>query len=247
MLAHDLGMPMSADELDPAAVEPDEPERKRDDRRTVQAVAVLILTLFVACLCWWFYSQLVRVPDVRGMTIEAARAALARVGLEVGELTERKGLASEAGGIADQMPDAGSRVMRGTKVDLAVAVAGGGGSSGIPGGPLTPDEEDGEGLFPETPSPSDVTTTDPSPSSGGPTGPRVPLVMNMSVSAARAKLQAEGYRLGDVKYGPSTNDIAAGLLYYQDPAPETYHPYGTSVDVWVSTGDPDGAPYPQPD
>jgi beta-lactam-binding protein with PASTA domain len=61
----------------------------------------------------------VSVPNVVGMQAAAASAALRRVGLVVGAVTRATGI--REGSVIRQLPSMGTRVARGSKVDLTVA------------------------------------------------------------------------------------------------------------------------------
>ncbi len=65
----------------------------------------------------------VQVPDLTSLSLAEARAALDRVGLRGGELSEDTTSLVAPGTVVGQDPEAGVEVDRGTEVDLAVALA----------------------------------------------------------------------------------------------------------------------------
>ena len=73
-------------------------------------------------------SALKRVPDLKGLSIAAARDTLRKYEMTMGEIVERPGNASRAGIVLGQRPEAGKRVGRNTSVELIV-------SAGTTGGP----------------------------------------------------------------------------------------------------------------
>ncbi|UCF20978.1 MAG: PASTA domain-containing protein [Gemmatimonadota bacterium] len=67
-------------------------------------------------------SRVVQVPDLLERTLVEARATLERLGLEVGDIDEDSATAAAPGTVLNQSPAAGSRVARGTRVLLTVAI-----------------------------------------------------------------------------------------------------------------------------
>jgi len=61
------------------------------------------------------------VPDVRGMTVDEARAALTEVGLELGDQSQEAHQFVEEGQIISQSPEPFDEVERGTAVDVVVS------------------------------------------------------------------------------------------------------------------------------
>jgi serine/threonine-protein kinase len=67
-------------------------------------------------------SRVVRVPDLVDRSLVEARAALERLGLEVGDISEDSLTSAGPGTVLSQAPTAGSLVARGTRVALEVAI-----------------------------------------------------------------------------------------------------------------------------
>ncbi len=217
------------------------------DDRMRRIVALLLLLAIIGLVVWWFLSRLILVPDVVGLTESKARETLEVAGFELGEITTTTvSIEEEAGKITDQNPDAGNRVLKGSGIDVVIAVlpgtGSGDGSSGFGGTGA------GTGGLPRsvaaTDQPIDYVpyVTDPILS-----GPQVPMVLNMTLANAKATLSSAGYKY-TVKYGPSTAGVVKGHVLYQKPEPDAFEDRGTVVEIWISTGAPKGgAPYPQPD
>ncbi len=67
-------------------------------------------------------SRVVQVPDLLERTLVEARTTLERLGLEVGDIDEDSATAAAPGTVLSQSPAPGSRVARGTRVALRVAI-----------------------------------------------------------------------------------------------------------------------------
>jgi beta-lactam-binding protein with PASTA domain len=202
-------------------------EETDDSKRNQSLFAGLALALIVLLVIWWILSQLVTVPDVVGMQEQDAVSEIAETGLEIGEVF-RIPAANEPGGeVVAICPEEGSRVFKWRPVRLFV-VTGDGADDGA-------EDEDGDG--------SELAwgrERDGEPAAGPtrPPGPQVvPQVFDMTESAAIARLQRDGYR-ATVEYGSSSTNVKRGLVFYQDPPPDTVAPRGTVVTIRVSTGPP---------
>ncbi len=66
-------------------------------------------------------QQLIAVPNVVGMSLGQARSALKKISLDVGTVSRKRVPRAKRGRIAAQAPTAGSRVAKGTKVNLVFA------------------------------------------------------------------------------------------------------------------------------
>ena len=75
-------------------------------------------------------SSLKQVPDLKDLSIAAARDTLRKYEMNMGEIVERHGNGSRAGIVLGQRPEAGKRIARNTPVELIVSArtALGGGS-----------------------------------------------------------------------------------------------------------------------
>lgn len=220
-----------------AAAEVDDEER----RRLRGALAVLLLVLLLIFFAWWWFSRTARVPDVVGLADEKARAMVVAAGFVVGDVTTVTAGIEKDGTIADQEPSGGVRRLKGSEIDLDLAAA-----PGVGGEDYSESEMDfgtnpldfvyGEQGMEGADYPQSVVSP----------GPHVPSVLDQTESQARSTLSAAGYKLGSISYGPSTTGISSGRVFFQDPAPDSYEPKGTVVDVWISNGTPGGYPYPEP-
>jgi len=200
----------------------DEPRQNRG------LIAGLVLAAIVILIIWWILSQLVTVPDVVGMQERDARATIEETGLSISDVMRLPSATDPAGEVVATCPEAGVRIFRWGSVRLFV-VSGDG------------DAEDGA----EQPDDGDINLvwgTDAEREPGAmpvrPPGPlRIPQVFDLNESAAIARLQQDGYR-ATVEYGDSSTNVAKGLVFYQDPPPDTVAPRGTMVIIRVSTGPP---------
>lgn len=217
-------------------------DRGRGDGRLTQALAALLLVIFLACLVLWGFTGLRTVPDVVGMTMAQAKATLEEAGFAVDAEEVATGVGGEDDKVLEQAPRAGNRVLAGSTVTLQVAQAAGtttgeSGSGGAGGA--------GEGIaLPEwAGNPPREDTVVPYDADGLPGGVRVPSVMGMSQSAALAALSSAGLR-GSVQHARSTTNVPVGAVVAQKPSAESYQPPGTTVVIYLSTGPPPaGVPY----
>lgn len=193
------------------------------------------------------------VPALNGLTLAKAKVALEAAGCTLGDVTDG-GPGHPPGTIYDQGPPADTSVPIGTPVDVTL---GGPLCTVPPLAGLTPAaaktklEDAGCKLGdvtigpPDTPGdPGTIVTQDP------PAGDKVPLATTVDVvihpplcvvptlaglteAEAKAKLEAAGCKLGDVKPGPDNPD-QAGRIVDQGPTGGTAVPQGTEVDVTVA-------------
>jgi len=209
------------------------------------ALGAAVVALLVL---WWIYTQTTVVPNVIGLREAGARQALAAADLDVGHVSETRSGQQKVGHVADQAPVVGARVLRGSSIDIALA--------------RSREVADAVGIGPDGVSFGYDPTSDrtvaqaPGNKDGGGgiarSGPWVPNVQALTEGRARARLVAEGYRVS-IKHGSVTTGPGKGKVYYQDPEPDAVAPRGSLVEVWVSTGAPDGGsfseytrPYAQP-
>lgn len=202
-------------------------EEAADPKRNRSLFAGIALAVFVLLIIWWILSQLVIVPDVVGMSERDALAAIAVTGLEVGEVFRIPATNQVGGEVIAVCPEEGSRVFKWRQLRLFVQTGdgtedGAEGEDGDGTGLVWGGERDGE-------PPAGPTR---------PPGPQVvPQVFDMTESAAIARLRRDGYR-ATVEYGESSTDVKRGLVFYQDPPPDTVAPRGTIVVIRLSTGPP---------
>lgn len=212
--------------------------------------AVIALVAIIFFLLWLFLSQTANVPDVVGMQRADAKVAIVDAGFVVGEIEEIDAAGAKAGEVTAQAPAGGARALKGAQIDLTVATgAVGGGGEGAGGGTET-EEPSGNTDFDYGTVPTD--TPDMGDGSSGAAidyGPQVPSVLGMTEAKAISTLKAAGYHPVIGGRGPSTTTVAAGLVYFQDPAPESFEPAGHTINLWISTGTLDwhDTPYPEPE
>jgi beta-lactam-binding protein with PASTA domain len=202
----------------------EEPERRRWAIIAIVALGILLLVLLI--------TRLGTVPDVRGLPLADAQAAVLRAGFSIGNVT---GLSEPmVGTVDDQHPAPGAWRFKGSGIDLELH---GEVVLSDDGARIGSDEDE---YVPAEPS-ADVDETDEeladTPLSSG---PYVPEVLAMSRQAAVSALNAAGYRVS-VRSGPSTTSIPAGRVFYQSLAPHSTAAKGSLVTIWVSTGPPGGS------
>jgi beta-lactam-binding protein with PASTA domain/tRNA A-37 threonylcarbamoyl transferase component Bud32 len=208
----------------------------------------------------------VAVPDVTGVTLEEAVAALGAVDLRVGRITEVETEASPPGTVLIQLPGAGSQLAVGGSVDVSVAR-----SPALTTVPNVAGLSENEalrrlrdaGLVPGTrvraasdtlPS-GTVVGTQPGPGtrvavdtvvevtiSDGPARASVRAVTNRPLAEAVARLRDQGFVV-DV-YEEASPAVAAGLVVRQVPGAGQEAVLGSTVMLWVSTGADGTAPVP---
>ena len=200
--------------------------------------------------------ETVQVPDVVGMTPEAADELLAGRGLRMVVAEEEASTEVPEGEIAGQAPLAGSRVDHGERVDVVV-------STGAPliaippvvGRPLSEAQlmisnaglrvgqvsETGEGdpgTVTETNPPQGTSTTPDTPVAliVAPAGAEVPDLVGKSIRQARTLLERGGFRQGTVRY---RYDERRGpyIVLEQDPAAGTRAPPDSEIALIVNEGD----------
>ncbi|MBE0416799.1 MAG: PASTA domain-containing protein [Coriobacteriia bacterium] len=202
----------------------EDPEESQRNRSLFAGVALAVIVLLVI---WWILSQLVVVPDVVGMQERDARATIEETGLEISEVFRLPSAADPAGEVIAQCPEAGMRVFKWRLVRLFVVTG-----DGVDDGVEEPDGTDVDLAW------GTERDTEPAAAPTRPAGPqRVPQVFDMSESAAIALLRRTGYRAA-VEYGDSSTNVSRGLVFYQNPPPDTVAPRGTVVTIRVSTGPP---------
>lgn len=224
----------------------DEGDEGSGSRRLFAVIALVALIFF---LLWLFLSQTANVPDVVGMQRDDAKAAIVEAGFAVGEIEEVDATGAKADEITAQAPAAGARALKGSQIDLTVATGETGSAEGGSEGGSTTEEPSSDLDYDISATPTD--TPDMGDGSSGAAidyGPQVPSVLGMPEAKAISTLKAAGYYPVIAGRGPSSTTVAKGLVYYQDPAPDSFEPAGHTISLWISTGTLDhGAPYPQPE
>ena len=146
----------------------------------------------------------IEVPLLVGQTLDAARQALASVGLSVGNVAQADMPDKPPGTVLSQTPGAFSRVSQGTAIDVVVAAGASATSAPSPGS-----------------------------SSAPATGPSVPIpnIIGMTVDDAKAVLERNGYKLARVIVTSGTRSNAKVLS--ADPPVGTTPNAGNTVSVIV--------------
>lgn len=220
-------------------------DRGEGDGRLTQALASLLLVVFLACIVLYGLSQLAPVPDITGMSREQAESTLEKAGFTVGSEQERPADPGQNGKVVEQTPRAGARVLAGSAVSIVVA---NGLSAALDGG----SSEEGPGARASEGTtmpfwggnPPRTATIVPYDSPADPSGVRVPTVLGLSQSAALSALSASGFS-GVVRTAKSTTNVPTGTVVGQKPGAESYVAAGSTVYIYISTGAPTGTPYQQ--
>jgi penicillin-binding protein 1A len=130
----------------------------------------------------------IAVPDVLGLSLEKASAALQEAHFVVVSEDDASSL-ELAGTVVGQRPKAGNPLLQGSVVTLVVST--------------------GEAIA------------------------TVPALVGLDVAAARAELAADGLMVSEYTV---TDDVPAGTVISQDPAPGSTVPVGWQVTLYISTG-----------
>lgn len=238
-----------ASDVAPQTVNPAGELDEQDDGRNRRALFVgLITAALILFVLWLVWINLARVPDVVGMDRYHANVAFENAGLNLGKVAATGRGKVLPGQVAIQAATPGSLLFKGATIDVAVKTGPEasllGASYALNGyvAPLTTPQQPWwvttPGLGAGQPAPAAIQGTS---SYVG-----VPNVLNMSQSEAVSRLNSAGYATS-VKTGPSTAGVAAGHVYYENPAPNGADAPGSTVTVWISTGPlGTGFPYPQP-
>lgn len=222
------GQPVGDTYAEGSYAEDVDPRAEDNARRNKTLFATIALAIVVILIIWWVLSQLVTVPDVVGMQEKDARQAVENSGLVVSDVMRLPSATDPAGTVVATCPEAGARIFKWRAVRLFV---------------VSDADKDGDGAQGGGDSSLDLAwsggtgrpETTPSRRPAGP--PRIPQVFNMTESEAIARLARDGYR-ATVEYGDSSTDVKRGLVFFQDPPPDTVAPRNTLVTVRVSTGPP---------
>jgi serine/threonine-protein kinase len=240
-------------------------KRKRRLKPLGYAVLGLVFVLFVIG-CWWgikwyVYVPEVMVPDVQGLNVAAAQNILAEHGLR-SQIQEINTASVEKGKVYRQDIEAGNRVKRGRLITLLVSLGPQMStvpdvrdrllqdaemilvnegflvgtrkevfSSKVPSGIIT-DQDPVPGVM----RPKDTPVTLFVSKGPAPVLKPVPHIVGFTLDAAREKLIAAGFTLGDnIKQAPST-EYLTGYVLAQDPAAGANLEAGKTVEVTVSKG-----------
>jgi serine/threonine-protein kinase len=239
-------------------------ESPRRPRRMFPWLLVLALLTAAGVAGWYVFTQIqdqlnaskpVAVPVLIGLTEANAIAQLDRVGLEA-EVEQGASTEFRQGIVAEQRPDAGTRVQRGDTVTILVST-----------GPPTTEVPDVVGMaydeavealddanlewrrrdvFSRKPE-NQVVAQNPEAGAEVEEGTRVtlnvskgrnlvgvPNVLDQTEESARAELQGEGFEVQVVE-APSSS-TPEGLVSSQNPDPGTRARRGSTVQITISTG-----------
>ena len=149
-------------------------------------------------------GEIINMPDLVGLTKDAATKRLQKIGLQVGNVYE-KDSEKKAGILVSQYPDAGTKINRGEIIDLVV-------STGVTN--------------------VAVNTVKTSPPLVKVQKILVPDVQHASFDAAKSGIINSGLTVGKISYQESSQ--AANTIISQNPAPSSYVDAGTPVNLVVS-------------
>ncbi|MDO8963417.1 MAG: PASTA domain-containing protein [Coriobacteriia bacterium] len=217
----------------------------------VLAACVCVLALLVVAGCG------PAVPELKGKTLEQAKAALSAVGFSLGAVTYDEAAAGAPGAVIAQEPVSGSRTKEGSSI--AVTVAGPAPvpapavmgldqlkatealtAAGLTLGAVTEvfdpkvakgtiiSQEPSAGV--EVPKGGGVAVS----VSKGPQPVAVPKVVGMTAAAARASLEAAGFVVSNTSIASGT--VKKGIVAGQSPADGAEAQPGSKVTITISTG-----------
>ena len=201
------------------------------------------------------------VPDVVGLTQATATSALASAGFAAGTVTGEASASVAPGLVVTQTPSAGTAAAFGTTVNLAISlgpnpttvpdvvnatqsnatttIAAAGlavgsisqaSSTSVASGSVISQQPPAGTLVPANSAVNLVVST-------GPPPVITPNVVNQTLAAATASLQAAGLAVGSTSNASSTS-VAAGNVISQNPAAGTQVTSGSTVALVISTGPP---------
>jgi eukaryotic-like serine/threonine-protein kinase len=256
-----------AEESAPAeAVPAEEREARESEPRTWLWVLLAILVAVGALvLVWLFASGIIgrtAIPDLRGRSLDEARSTLTSVGLKAGRVRYTRTNELEAGVVAGSLPAAGTRVRKGTVVDIVYNVGANadtapyltglkqrdaetaaselgfsthavdGGSTKLPIGTVASQDPAGGSPIQRGDTITIVVVANRTPEV------RVPNVMGLKQIVGVTLVHDAGLR-PRVSY---TQALVAQAVVSQYPPPNKEVPYGSVVDIVVSLGPPTFAP-----
>jgi len=241
--------------LDPDSVGEMGGAEDEDGRKWRQGAAAVIIAVILVLIVWWVLQSVGVVPATVGMSQRRSAERIHSAGFQSLVTTVPAG-DRLAGRVIAQAPlkglyfrwwpvrvsvtaaigagDDGSAAMRDIahsgKYDLELGVGGQGSSMPFDAeemDPLYRPQAFGEILMPD--------------------------VQNLSETQALQSVRRVGLGV-KIERGPSTTDVAASQIYYQDPAPGTRVSRGQVATLWISTGPfdirdgsyPGGGSYPRP-
>ena len=230
-------------------------------KKTIGIIVAIIAAILIIGGIVFFISQGTGepVPNVTNLSLEAATQKIREAGFDVGVTTEEPSLDVEAGKVIRQTPKAGDKAKPGTKVDLVVSI----GPKDVRVPDLTNKSSDearkileelglkgvsGQAEYSDTIPITQVVRQDPEAGqtvkegstvtyylSLGIEGADIPNVVGLTEAAARERLEAEGFKLGNVRPAYS-DDLEEGLITEQNPKAGTSTKKGATVDVVISRG-----------
>ncbi len=232
----------------------------------IAVLAVFVIAALIARSVIGGGAEQVAVPDVRGLNVQDAQAALEKQGLVLGEQTPKPDDNVAEGDIIDQSPESGNQIDKGSSVSVVVST--GVDETTVPtlvGLSLDQAQQAlrdaGLELGDSTAKPSDQdrnTVIKVSPNEGEtvPSGSRVdvtyasgnnkvPNVSGQSEAAARQKLEQEGFVVGDTQQEESA-DAAPGTVLRTSPSAGETVRLGTTVSLVVATAPPAPSETPLP-
>ena len=205
-------------------------------------------------------SGKVTVPDVRGMSEEAAKALLNKKGLGIQVVTRKESKKYKAGKISKQTPEAGEKVSKHTKIEVVVSSGLVGSKKAIPdvsGRSETEAQNELEeagfkvtssfqyddsvesgkviSTTPEAGTKAEKGSTVTMLVSQGSNKKTVPDVRGMADATAQSTIKSYGFNVGTVTYDYS-DSVEKGMVISQTVEPGTKASAGTSISITVSNG-----------
>ena len=101
-------------------------KEKKQPSKVKHVILALLAIIFIVVGAFFTYNYIVgadsvSAPDVRNKTVEEAKVAIVKAGLEVGDVTEVASDDIKENTVIDSDPKAGKKVRKGSKVDLRVS------------------------------------------------------------------------------------------------------------------------------
>ena len=101
-------------------------KEKKQPSKVKHVILALLAIIFIVVGAFFAYNYIVgadsvSAPDVRNKTVEEAKVAIVKAGLEVGDVTEVASDDIKENTVIDSDPKAGKKVRKGSKVDLRVS------------------------------------------------------------------------------------------------------------------------------
>lgn len=256
------GQPVIVEETAPVAesapmeTSPVAAARKPLPLKIIIPMATIALAVLIAAGIGWFFYQNPKAPDLASMDVEQATAEINASGLALGEVAYDAASEEATWTVIAQSTAAGTRVKRGTRMDLTLAGAPPTDVPAVVGLPRAQAESEITSatlvvgpvteLYDSVVPAGAVVSQEPTAGvsvpegtsvslllSKGPQPIPVPNVVGAAEADAAAALQAAGFTAAPT---PQDNAAPKGTIISQTPVAGTLVPPGTAVTIAVSTG-----------